>query len=71
VTANQGMQRCLADSLPIIGYQYWSALDNFEWMLGFDLHFGLISVNRQTQERTVKASARFLGNLARAALQGT
>jgi beta-glucosidase/6-phospho-beta-glucosidase/beta-galactosidase len=40
-------------------------------MLGFDLHFGLISVNRQTQERTVKASARFLGNLTRAALQGT
>jgi len=64
-----GMQRCLADGLPIIGYQHWSALDNFEWMLGFDKHFGLISVNRQTQERTLKESAYFLGNLAKAALQ--
>ena len=64
-----GMQRCLADGLPIIGYQHWSALDNFEWMLGFDKQFGLISVNRQTQERTLKESAYFLGNLAQAALQ--
>jgi beta-glucosidase len=65
--AVEGMERCLADGLPVFGYQYWSALDNFEWMLGFDLHFGLISVDRQTQERTVKERARFLGHLARAA----
>jgi beta-glucosidase len=60
-----GIERCLHDGLPVIGYLYWSALDNFEWMLGFEKHFGLIGVNRQTQERTVKASARFLGNVAR------
>lgn len=64
-----GMQRCLADGLPIIGYQHWSALDNFEWMLGFDKHFGIIGVDRQTQERTVKESAYFLGNLAKSALR--
>jgi beta-glucosidase len=60
-----GMQRCLADGLPIIGYQYWSALDNFEWMLGFEKRFGIVSVNLQTQKRTIKESASFLGNLAR------
>jgi beta-glucosidase len=65
--AVEGMERCLADSLPVFGYQYWSALDNLEWMLGFDKHFGLISVERETQQRTVKESAGFLGQLARAA----
>lgn len=64
-----GMQRCLADGLPIIGYQYWTALDNFEWTLGFDKHFGIITVDLLTQERTIKESAHFLGNLARTALQ--
>jgi beta-glucosidase len=63
--AVEGMRRCLADGLPLFGYQYWSALDNFEWTLGFSKRFGLISVDRQTQERTSKESARFLGNLAR------
>ena len=42
------------------GYTYWSALDNFEWI------FGLIALDRHTQERTVKPSARWLGNVARA-----
>jgi beta-glucosidase len=29
------------------------------------MHFGLIGVDRTTQERTVKPSARYLGNIAR------
>lgn len=61
-----GIERCLRDGLPVLGYLYWSAFDNFEWTLGFEKRFGLIGVNRQTQERTVKASARLLGKLARA-----
>lgn len=65
-----GMRRCLADGLPIWGYLYWSALDNFEWMLGYAPHFGLIAVNRRTQERGVKGSAYFLGSLARTTLHG-
>jgi beta-glucosidase len=62
--AVEGLRRCLADGLPVFGYQYWSAFDNFEWMRGFEKRFGLISVDRQTQERTVKESGRFLGELA-------
>jgi len=48
-----------------MGYTYWSALDNFEWMLGYRPTFGLIAVDRQTQARTVKNSAVWLGNIAR------
>ena len=35
-------------------------------MLGYRPTFGLISVDRQTQARTVKDSAIWLGNIARA-----
>ncbi|MEU1729156.1 family 1 glycosylhydrolase [Nonomuraea sp. NPDC005692] len=63
--ALEGVRRCLADGIDVGGYYYWSALDNFEWMLGYAPTFGLIAVDRDTQTRTVKDSARHLGALAR------
>jgi beta-glucosidase len=57
---------CLRDGIDVRGYTYWSALDNFEWSLGYRPTFGLIAVDHQTQERTVKPSARRLGQIARA-----
>ncbi|MGH2531409.1 MAG: glycoside hydrolase family 1 protein [Thermomicrobiales bacterium] len=64
--ALDGVRRCLADGIPVRGYCYWSIFDNFEWMLGYRPTFGLIAVDRATQERTVKPSARWLGEVARA-----
>ena len=61
----RGVHRCLADGVDLRGYHYWSALDNFEWNHGYGPKFGLIGVDRQTQERSVKDSARFLGRVAR------
>lgn len=63
--ALQGMGRCLDDGIDVRGYCYWSLLDNFEWVLGYGPKFGLIAVDRTTQERTVKESARWLGAIAR------
>jgi len=60
-----GVQKCLADGIDVRGYIHWSLMDNFEWMLGFRPKFGLVAVNRETQERTPKPSARFLGEIAR------
>ena len=56
---------CLADGVDVRGYFYWSALDNFEWAYGYEPRFGLVAVDRQTQARTPKPSAAFLGEVAR------
>ena len=64
--ALRGVVNCLNDGLDIRGYTYWSAFDNFEWSLGYRPTFGLIAVDRETQQRTVKPSARWLGAIARA-----
>ncbi|MBN9176752.1 MAG: beta-glucosidase [Microbacterium sp.] len=39
------------------GYFYWSLLDNFEWAWGYDKRFGIVHVDYDTQERTLKDSA--------------
>jgi beta-glucosidase len=61
-----GVQRCLDDGIDVRGYFYWSLLDNFEWALGYMPRFGLVGVDRTTQQRTVKPSAEWLGAIARA-----
>jgi beta-glucosidase len=43
--------------VPVIGYCYWSLIDNFEWLQGFGPKFGLAAVDRSTFERTLKPSA--------------
>ncbi|MBN6191060.1 beta-glucosidase [Aneurinibacillus sp. BA2021] len=39
------------------GYFYWSLFDNFEWAWGYDKRFGIVRVDYDTQERTLKDSA--------------
>ncbi len=60
--ATNGVAACIADGIPVKGYLYWSLLDNFEWQKGYGLTFGLISVNRASQERTLKPSLEYLGS---------
>lgn len=40
------------------GYFYWSLLDNFEWAWGYEKRFGIVRVDYDTQQRTVKDSGR-------------
>lgn len=64
-TAVDGVASCLTDGIDVRGYIAWTAFDNFEWIFGYRPKFGLIAVDRSTQERTPKESARWLGSLAR------
>ncbi len=62
----RALHATIADGIPLRGYIHWSAFDNFEWAAGYAMEFGLIAVDRTTQARTLKPSARWLGNVARA-----
>ena len=41
----------------IRGYFAWSLMDNFEWAEGYKMRFGIVYVDYETQERTLKNSA--------------
>ncbi len=49
--------RAVSEGIPVIGYQHWSIMDNFEWAEGYDPRFGLIYVDYATGKRIVKDSA--------------
>ncbi len=51
------------DGVEINGYYAWSLLDNFEWAHGYKERFGLVHVNYQTMQRTIKDSGYFYMNL--------
>jgi len=53
----------IASGLDIRGYYVWSLLDNFEWAHGYSQRFGIVHVDYETQQRTPKASARWLQQL--------
>jgi beta-glucosidase len=63
--ALDGVRNCLDDGIDVRGYIHWSLLDNFEWLEGYRPKFGLVAVNRETQQRTIKPSAHYLGEIAR------
>jgi beta-glucosidase len=57
--------RAIESGVRLRGYFCWSLLDNFEWSFGYSKRFGIVYVDFATQERIVKASGRFLAEVAR------
>ncbi len=53
------LMRAAEEGIPVEGYFYWSLLDNFEWAEGYSKHFGLVHVDYDTFERTIKESAKY------------
>ncbi len=50
-------RRAAEDGVPLLGYLHWSLMDNFEWARGMQQRFGLIYIDYETQQRTLKDSA--------------
>ncbi|MGH8889236.1 MAG: GH1 family beta-glucosidase [Acidothermaceae bacterium] len=47
------------------GYYLWSLLDNFEWAYGYSKRFGIVHVDFDTQQRTVKDSGLFYSSVVK------
>ncbi|MFY9927082.1 MAG: family 1 glycosylhydrolase [Streptosporangiaceae bacterium] len=59
-----GLLDAIEDGVPVLGYLHWSLLDNFEWIFGYDVRFGLHEVDRATFARTAKPSAAVYAKIA-------
>ncbi len=58
VTHLHHLWRVIRQQVPVLGYYFWSLLDNFEWTEGYNpsFRFGLIGVDFETQERRMRKS---------------
>ncbi|MDX8145075.1 GH1 family beta-glucosidase [Lentzea sp. BCCO 10_0061] len=59
----RAVHRAISEGADIRGYLAWSLLDNFEWAAGYSQRFGIVHVDFETQQRTVKESAAALSRI--------
>jgi len=59
------LRKSMQEGVEVLGYIYWSLIDNFEWDKGFAPRFGLVHINYQDQKRTIRSSARKLAEVSR------
>lgn len=62
------LAKAMEKGAPVLGYLYWSLLDNFEWAEGFSPRFGLIEVNFATQVRKVRPSAKAFAQVCKSGI---
>jgi beta-glucosidase len=59
--------RARDSGVDVRGYFLWSLLDNFEWAKGYAMRFGIVHVDRDSLERTVKDSGWWYADVCRGA----
>lgn len=59
------VKRAVDEGIPVLGYQHWSIMDNFEWCDGYGPRFGLIHIDYETQKRTIKDSGYHYAEIIR------
>jgi len=55
--------RAIAEGADVRGYYLWTLIDNFEWATGFSQRFGIVDVDHETQQRTIKDSGYWYRDL--------
>ena len=59
------VDKSIKDGYNVVGYYYWSLMDNFEWAFGYDMRFGLYSVDFDTQERKLREGSKTFVNIVK------
>jgi beta-glucosidase len=60
------VQRAIDDGIDIRGFFHWTAIDNYEWLHGYDVLFGLFDRNRNPKGSAALAKRYALGENVRA-----
>ncbi|MGE5612888.1 MAG: glycoside hydrolase family 1 protein [Bacillota bacterium] len=53
------ISRLCGEGIPVERYYHWTLIDNFEWVEGESAPFGLIRLDYDTQQRTIRKSGEF------------
>jgi len=57
------VHKAIQSWVDVNGYYVWSFADNFEWNLGYGPRFGLIHVDYETLNRTIKDSGMWFAKI--------
>jgi beta-glucosidase len=50
------VHQAISEGADVRGYNYWSLMDNFEWLYGYEPRFGLVEIDFMTLERHPRKS---------------
>lgn len=57
------VHKAIQSGVDVKGYYVWSFADNFEWNLGYGPRFGLIYIDYETLNRTIKDSGKWFAKV--------
>lgn len=65
VTHLRETHRAIEEGVPVQGFFHWTLVDNFEWVEGWSMRFGLIALDVETGERRDKPAAEVYATICR------
>jgi beta-glucosidase len=65
ITHLRQVWKAAMQNIPVMGFYHWTLVDNFEWAEGWNLRFGLIELNPETQERKMRRSGELYSEICK------